>query len=73
MPILVLWGKKGNIEQWYKPLTIWQKYCVVSRSLVRLQAVHYKKRLIESKLQFPIQSKYQIRVSNMKKDKQVKL
>ena len=27
MPTLVLWGKKGKIEQWYDPLTIWQKYC----------------------------------------------
>ena len=22
-----MWGKKGKIEQWYDPLTIWQKYC----------------------------------------------
>ena len=27
MPTLVLWGKKGKIEQWYDPLLIWQKYC----------------------------------------------
>ena len=27
IPIQVLWGKKGKIEQWYDPLTIWQKYC----------------------------------------------
>ena len=28
MPLLVLWGSKGKIEQWYKPLCIWQKYCL---------------------------------------------
>ncbi len=27
MPLLVLWGGKGKIEQWYKPLSIWQNYC----------------------------------------------
>ncbi len=27
MPTLVLWGKKGKIEEWYHPLNIWQKYC----------------------------------------------
>ena len=27
MPILVLWGKKGKIDQWYDPLSIWQSYC----------------------------------------------
>jgi haloacetate dehalogenase len=27
MPVLVLWGKKGKIDQWYDPLSIWQNYC----------------------------------------------
>ena len=27
VPILVLWGKKGKIGQWYKPLSIWKEYC----------------------------------------------
>ena len=27
MPIKVLWGSKGKIEKWYKPLSIWQNYC----------------------------------------------
>ena len=27
MPALVLWGKKGKIEQWNEHLKIWQKYC----------------------------------------------
>ena len=26
-PILVLWGNKGKLEQWYEPLSIWQNYC----------------------------------------------
>ncbi len=27
VPILVLWGKKGKIGQWYEPLSIWKEYC----------------------------------------------
>jgi len=27
MPVKVLWGSKGKIEKWYKPLSIWQNYC----------------------------------------------
>ena len=27
IPILVLWGKKGKIGQWYEPLSIWKEYC----------------------------------------------
>ena len=26
-PILVLWGNKGKLEQWYEPLSVWQNYC----------------------------------------------
>jgi haloacetate dehalogenase len=27
-PMLVLWGEKGKIGQWYDPLAIWRQYCV---------------------------------------------
>jgi haloacetate dehalogenase len=27
IPILILWGKKGKIGQWYEPLSIWEEYC----------------------------------------------
>jgi haloacetate dehalogenase len=26
-PLLVLWGSKGKIGQWYDPLAIWRQYC----------------------------------------------
>lgn len=26
-PLLVLWGVRGKIERWYKPLDIWRQYC----------------------------------------------
>jgi haloacetate dehalogenase len=26
-PLLVLWGRKGRIGQWYDPLAIWREYC----------------------------------------------
>jgi haloacetate dehalogenase len=26
-PMLVLWGAKGKIGEWYDPLAIWQQYC----------------------------------------------
>ena len=26
-PMLVLWGSKGKIGQWYEPLAIWRQYC----------------------------------------------
>ena len=26
-PALVLWGAKGKIEKWYKPMDIWKLYC----------------------------------------------
>ena len=41
MPTLVLWGKKGKIEQWYEPLTIWQKYCVQEVRGYGINAGHY--------------------------------
>jgi len=36
-PILVLWGNKGKLEQWYQPLSIWQNY---SSSDVRGNAIN---------------------------------
>ncbi len=41
MPILVLWGKKGKIEQWYDPLPIWQKYCVQKVKGYGIDTGHY--------------------------------
>lgn len=26
-PLLILWGSKGKIGQWYEPLEIWRQYC----------------------------------------------
>jgi haloacetate dehalogenase len=26
-PLLVLWGSRGKIGQWYDPLAIWRQYC----------------------------------------------
>lgn len=26
-PLLVLWGRKGKIGEWYEPLDIWRRYC----------------------------------------------
>jgi haloacetate dehalogenase len=26
-PLLVLWGAKGKIGQWYEPLDVWRQYC----------------------------------------------
>ena len=41
MPTLVLWGKKGKIEQWYDPLKIWQKYCDQEVRGYGVNAGHY--------------------------------
>ena len=41
MPTLVLWGKKGKIEQWYEPLTIWQKYCLQEVRGYGINTGHY--------------------------------
>jgi haloacetate dehalogenase len=27
-PMLALWGTKGSLPRWYKPLEVWQQYCV---------------------------------------------
>ena len=41
MPTLVLWGKKGKIEQWYDPLLIWQKYCIQKVTGYGVDTGHY--------------------------------
>ena len=41
MPILILWGKKGKIEQWYNPVSIWQKYCVQEVRGYSVNSGHY--------------------------------
>ena len=41
IPTLVLWGKKGKIEEWYDPLTIWQKYCVQEVKGYGIDSGHY--------------------------------
>ena len=27
VPLLILWGNKGKLEEWYETLSIWKKYC----------------------------------------------
>tara|TARA_B100000963_G_C22599041_1_gene659318 strand:+ start:617 stop:1501 length:885 start_codon:yes stop_codon:yes gene_type:complete len=41
MPTLILWGKKGKIEQWYEPLLIWQKYCFQEVKGYGINTGHY--------------------------------
>jgi haloacetate dehalogenase len=41
VPLLVLWGKKGKIEQWYKPLSIWQNYCSYDVKGHAINSGHY--------------------------------
>ncbi len=41
MPTLVLWGKKGKIEKWYNPLSIWQKYCIQEVKGYGVNTGHY--------------------------------
>ena len=41
VPILVLWGKKGKIGQWYKPLSIWKEYCSKEVKGYGINSGHY--------------------------------
>jgi haloacetate dehalogenase len=41
MPVLVLWGQKGKIEEWYNPLSIWQSYCVQEIKGSAIDSGHY--------------------------------
>jgi len=40
-PMLVLWGSKGKIGQWYDPLAIWRTYCSADVSGGPLDCGHY--------------------------------
>lgn len=40
-PLLVLWGSKGNIEQWYQPMEIWAQYCENSLEGHGIETGHY--------------------------------
>ena len=57
MPILVLWGKKGKIDQWYDPLSIWQSYCTQEVKGNAIDSGHYlaeenPKEILKNILQF---------------------
>ena len=41
MPILVLWGNKGKIGEWYEPLLIWKKYCTQEVTGYGIDTGHY--------------------------------
>ena len=40
-PMLVLWGQKGKIGQWYAPLEIWRRYCAQEVSGGAIDSGHY--------------------------------
>ncbi len=40
-PMLVLWGSKGKIEQWYEPLDVWRQYCAAEVAGCSLPTGHY--------------------------------
>jgi haloacetate dehalogenase len=40
-PLLVLWGEKGRIGEWYDPLAIWRAYSVSAVSGAALPSGHY--------------------------------
>ena len=40
-PLLVLWGAKGKIERWYKPLDIWRQYCAAELQGSPVNCGHY--------------------------------
>lgn len=40
-PLLVLWGSKGKIGQWYDPLDIWRSYCNAEVTTAELDTGHY--------------------------------
>ncbi len=40
-PMLVLWGGRGKIGQWYKPLDVWREYCSSTVSGSEVQSGHY--------------------------------
>lgn len=40
-PMLVLWGGKGKIGQWYAPLEIWRGYCAAEVTGGPIDSGHY--------------------------------
>lgn len=40
-PTLVLWGTKGKIGKWYKPLQVWRPYCRGSLTGHAIESGHY--------------------------------
>lgn len=40
-PLLVLWGAKGKIGEWYQPLEIWQLYCSAEVTGGPIDSGHY--------------------------------
>lgn len=40
-PMLVLWGAKGKLGQWYEPLDIWRNYCTADVSGGAVDSGHY--------------------------------
>jgi haloacetate dehalogenase len=40
-PMLVLWGAKGKIGQWYEPLDLWRQYCSNTVSGEAVPSGHY--------------------------------
>jgi haloacetate dehalogenase len=40
-PMLVLWGDKGKIQEWYEPLGIWRQYCASEVTGASLPTGHY--------------------------------
>ncbi len=40
-PVLILWGAKGKIEQWYDALEVWAPYCAQPPQGMALQTGHY--------------------------------
>jgi len=41
VPLLVLWGNKGKLEQWYDTLKIWQNYCSLEVKGYAINSGHY--------------------------------
>jgi haloacetate dehalogenase len=40
-PMLVLWGARGKMSQWYGPLEIWRRYCAAEVSGGAIESGHY--------------------------------
>lgn len=40
-PLLVLWGAKGKIGQWYDPLAVWREYCSAEVTGGDVNSGHY--------------------------------